>query len=453
MMSVLVEHGGKRRVYVKGAPEVVLAHCAHFLEGQKHEEMTVSKAEELLAENQNMTTDSLRTLALAYKDFGSEDSYKEEGFTYLGLVGMEDPPREEASEAVKICEQAGIKVKMITGDNKHTAVAIASQIGVDGRVMEGGEIDKLTDEELKNEVLETSIFVRVKPEHKLRIVRALKAHGEIVAMTGDGVNDAPALKEAHIGIAMGKRGTDVSRSVSDIILSDDNFATIVKAIGEGRTIFSNVRKFVSYQLSCNFAELMILLIGVILAPYLGWEVPVLLAIQILFMNLVTDNLPALTLGFNPSSEDVFHGRPKKKMEIIDRNIVILILMTGFAMCSATLLTHFISFNIQGYGAEYARTEALVALILIEISTAFTFRSFRKKVLTRSPFVNKYLFIASIISIITTVIIVYTPASGIFETVPVSPSAWVIAAIAALALVAVYDIGKDINKKIRFIPAH
>jgi Ca2+-transporting ATPase len=366
---------------------------------------------------------------------------------------MEDPPREEALAAVETCQKAGIKVKLITGDNRDTAVAIAKRIGIEGKVIEGDALEVMTDDELEKEVYEIAVFARVKPEHKLRIVKALKNNGEIVAMTGDGVNDAPALKEAHIGIAMGVRGTDVSRSVSDVILKDDNFATIVAAVSEGRTIFNNIRKFTSYQLSCNFAELLILFVGVLVAPIFGWEVPVLLAIQILFMNLVTDNLPAITLGFNPTSSDVLRAKPRKKSEIIDRSLVALILTTGVIMATLSLITYYISFNILNQTSAFARTEALVSLILIEIATAFIFRSFRKPVLTRSPFANKYLVVASLLSLLATLAIVYTPLNTLFEVVPITLSGWIVAVAAGLTIISIYDIGKEINKVAKIIPAH
>src|SRR3989339_641514 len=230
---------------------------------------------------------------------------------FLGIAGLEDPPRPEVKEAIALCKTAGIKVKMITGDNPETARAIGLEIGLNGEVLTGAQIDALSDDELSKIVNDIVIFARVRPEHKLRIVHALKANSEIVTMTGDGVNDAPALKEAHIGVAMGKNGTDVSREASDLILKDDHFSTIVDAIKEGRTIFMNIQKFVSYQLSCNFAELSILFIGVLLSPFLGWQIPILLALQILFMNLVTDNLPAITLGLTPPSKNVMDDAPRK----------------------------------------------------------------------------------------------------------------------------------------------
>lgn len=453
MMSVLVRHGKSHTIYAKGAPEILLEKCTYILDGNKKEKLTQEKRQNILDSNKKLTKQALRTLALAMADSDGGKKYQEENLVFLGIVGMEDPPREEAREAVEKCQRAGIKVKLITGDNRDTAVAIANRIGIEGKVIEGHELEEMSDEELKQEVEHIFIYARVKPEHKLRIVKALKDNGEVVAMTGDGVNDAPALKEAHIGIAMGGRGTDVSRSVSDVILKDDNFATIVYAIAEGRTIFNNIRKFTSYQLSCNFAELLILFVGVLVAPIFGWEVPVLLAIQILFMNLVTDNLPAITLGFNPTSKDILRAAPRRKSQIIDRPLVTLIVMTGVVMAILTLITYYIAFNVLGQDSEHARTEALISLIMIEIATAFTFRSFRKKVLTRSPFVNKYLVIASILSFLATVAIVYTPLNTLFEVVPVPPAAWVVAVAAGLTMVALYDIGKEFNKLVKFIPSH
>lgn len=456
MMSVMVEGNGVKRIYVKGAPEVILKKCTNFQEGNKREKMTEKTLEHFLSENKKMASNAFRTLAFAYKEVPATSSknYEESDLIFLGITGMEDPARPEVKDAIGICERAGIKVKLITGDNRETAVAVAEAVGITGKVMNGADLDALTDEELKDEVRDIAIFVRVRPEHKLRIVKALKANGEIVAMTGDGVNDAPALKEAHIGIAMGIKGTDVSRSVADIVLRDDNFATIVSAIAEGRTIFSNIRKFVSYDLSCNFAELMILFFGVLLTPVLGWEAPVLLAIQILFMNLITDNFPALSLAFNPSSPDVLRERPKRKAEIIYKETIVLILATGFIMCVATLLAHYVSFNVLHQSVEVARTQALVTLILIEIGTAFTFRSLRKRVLNRSPFINKYLFMASVISILATILIVYwAPAASVFETVPIKIDSWILAIMTALVLVVIYDIGKVINKKVNFLPTH
>jgi len=398
-----------------------------------------------------MARDSFRTLAFAYKkvDSFSKDHF-EEDLIFVGLVGMEDPPRDEVKESIKQCISAGITVKMITGDNKETALSIAKQIGLKGKVLLGQELDNVTDEELPRIINSISIFARVKPEHKLRIIKALKSNGEIVTMTGDGVNDAPALKEAHIGVAMGKNGTDVSRSVADLTLKDDHFSTIVLAVKEGRTIFKNIRKFVTYQLSCNFAELSILFLGVLLSPLLGWQVPLLLALQILFMNLVTDNLPAITLAVNPSSKDVMSDKPRKNSEILDRKLIVLLIFNGTLMMSFVLLSYFLSFNILGKSAEYSRTVALMTLIFLEITSAFSFRSFRKGVLNRGLLVNPYLFYASAISLIATFVIIYTPLNRLFETVPISIEGFMIGISLSFLLIIIFDALKYINNKKKLI---
>lgn len=433
MMSVLFGED-EQFIWAKGAPEVLLEHC----------NLGPQEKEDVLKINQELNNQAFRTLAIAYKPAGKE--YKEEGLSFLGLVGMEDPPREEISEALLDCQTAGIRVIMITGDNKETAVSVSRQIGLVGNILEGTELDNLSDNELVRVIKEVNIFARVRPEHKLKIVRILKGMGEIVTMTGDGVNDAPALKEAHIGVAMGKNGTDVSRSVADLTLKDDNFATIVTAIKEGRTIFNNIRKFVSYQLSCNLAELTILFIGVLLSPLLGWQVPLLLALQILFMNLVTDNLPAITLGFNPSSKDIMKEKPRLKAEILNSKLIGLMLFNGGLMASFTLFVYYISFNLLDQSAELSRTTALVTLILLEIASAFNFRSFRHKVLTRSPFVNKPLLGASLISIFLTLIIVYSNLGKVFETVPLTLTGWISALIASILILIIYDLLKELSIK-------
>lgn len=453
MMSVLASNG-ETRIYSKGAVEVLLEKCSFVLKDGKKVTLSPQEKKAITDANSQMNTQALRTLAVAYKDVAhNEKNISEEQLIFLGFVGIEDPPREEAAEAIKQCALAGIKVKMITGDNKETALSIASQIGLSGKALEGKELDLMSDEELSVALEGITIFARVRPEHKLRIVKLLKQKGEIVTMTGDGVNDAPALKEAHIGVAMGKNGTDVSRSVADLTLKDDNFATIVAAIKEGRTIFNNIRKFVSYQLSCNIAELSILLFGVLLSPFFGWEVPLLLSLHILFMNLVTDNLPAITLGFNPSSKDIMNERPRKDTRIISKPIVFLILFNGALMAIFTLGIYFIFYNLLGQNVEISRTAALAGLILLEIASAFNFRSFRKKTLSRSPFVNKYLFFASLISIMATLIILYTDANKAFETVPLDLYSWIVLAAPALLIILIYDLIKDYSHKTGELFAH
>ena len=448
MMSTLIKEGGDHYILAKGAPEVLLPKCTKILEKGKTKKLSKEKREEILAINRKMNSQTLRTLMFAYKTAVSSDTkYKEEGFVYLGLVGMEDPPREEIEEALSDCRSAGVKVKMITGDNKETALAISQKIGLEGKLLEGWQLDELSDEELVSIAKETTIFARVRPEHKLRIVRALKKSDEIVTMTGDGVNDAPALKEAHIGVAMGKNGTDATRSVSDLVLKDDNFSTIVLAIKEGRTIFNNIRKFVTLQLSLNFAELMVIFTGVILAPFLGWGVPLLLAMHILFMNLVTDNLSSITLGLNVPSKDIMQNPPRKGAEIVFRDNLYLLAFNGFLMGTITLFVYFVSLNVLGYSVEYARTTALVTLILLEISSAYNFRSFRKGVFTRSPFVNPYLVYASLISLLATLAIIYTkPGQKIFDTVPLGATQWAMAIFAGLLVLLIFDVLKVYSER-------
>ncbi|KKQ65017.1 MAG: ATPase, P-type (Transporting), HAD superfamily, subfamily IC [Candidatus Daviesbacteria bacterium GW2011_GWA2_38_24] len=444
MMSVLSKEGSEYFVFAKGAPEVILNRC----------KITEKEKSAYLKVVEELNSLAFRTLALAYKKvLQPKKNYSEEDLIFLGLVGMEDPPREEAAAAIQMSAHAGVKVKMITGDNKQTAISIAEQIGLKGDVLEGEELDKMSDEELQTALDKVVVFARVRPEHKLRIVKLLKNKGEIVTMTGDGVNDAPALKEAHIGVAMGKNGTDVSRSVADLTLKDDNFATIVEAIKEGRTIFNNIRKFTSYELSCNFAELTVLFVGVLLAPIFGWQTPLLLALHILFMNLITDNLPSITLGFNPPSKDIMYEKPRRNVQILNRQLIGLIAFNGILMATFTLAAYYTFFNILNQSVEVSRTAALVGLILLEIASAFNFRSFRKKVLSRSPFTNKYLFIASTLSLLFTLVILYTGARKVFETEPLDIFSWIVLLGPVILILLIYDLIKDYSIKTKTLFAH
>ncbi len=448
-MHILYKENGGKTLYSKGALEYILKNCKYIQKENGIFRLLERDKKYILEEKAKMTKECLRTIAFAYKNNSSNDIVKESesDLIFLGFVGIEDPARDGVKEALEICKKAGIKIKMITGDDKETAIAIAKQINLgNGKVLEGFEIDKMNDKELFKIVSKTVIFARVKPEHKLRIVKALKEHGEIVTMTGDGVNDAPALKEAHIGVAMGKNGTDVSRSVADLTLKDDNFVTLVDAIKEGRIIFNNIRKFVTYQLSCNYAELMILFVGVLLVPVFGWPVPLLLALQILFMNIVTDNLPAITLGLNRSSNDIMNEKPRRNASILNKKLFTLLIISGTIMATFTLLSFYITFNILGQTISDARTTALVALILLEIAGAFNFRSFRKTTLNRSPIINPYLAGASLISIIATILIIYTPLNIAFDTHALPLTDWIVSLGLGLLLILIFDILKNINNK-------
>lgn len=447
MMSIVVSSDDDYLMYAKGAPEVIVKKCISKLVEGKESRLTDNDLANIVNTQKLMADSGYRMLALAYKRLTKKaDGIYEDNLVYIGQVAMEDPPRDETAKAIAAAQKAGIRVVMITGDNKDTALSIAAQVGLVGSIVEGWQIDDMSDPELSISVKETTIFARVRPEHKIRIVQAFKSVGETVAMTGDGVNDAPALKEAHVGIAMGKNGTDVSRSASDIILKDDNFATIVTAIREGRTVFNNIRKFVTFQLSCNVAELITLFVGLLVAPLFGWQVPLMLSIQILLMNLVTDNMPAITLGVNPSSNDILSDKPRKNSNILNTQLVRLLLTTAVIMASLTLIAYFVSFNLFQNSHTESRTVAFVTLVMVEIVTAFSFRSFRKTTLRRSLLINKYLVMASILSITVTLLVVYTRVGEIFETVPISIFSWLIVILLAMIMVVVNDIIKMLNIK-------
>lgn len=443
LMSVLVSMGKSYAVFTKGAPEYVLAQCTKIQRKDGMFSLGSSERKRLVDTIHSFSTRGYRTIALAYKPTSGK-SIDEKGLVFLGLVALEDPPRPEVIGALRECVHAGISVKMITGDHKETALAIASQVGLRGPLLTGEDIDALSDIALAQRVVETVVFARVRPEHKLRIVNALKSRGEIVTMTGDGVNDAPALKAAHVGVAMGISGTDVSRSVADITLKDDNFATIVSAIREGRTIFNNMRKFVTYQFSCVLAEILVIFFGILL----GLPLP-LLAIQILFMNMITDDFPAITLGLNPSSTDVMEHKPRRKEALLLRDHKLMLIAAGVIMGIGALAVYTYALYVVNTDLAFARTAALVTLICCELLGAFNFRSFRKSTLSRSPFVNRYLVYASIISLLATFAILYTPLSTFFETVPLPWQWWLIALIPAVLLVVIFDVLKSLNSRYCF----
>ena len=450
-MSVLCKLEDGNFVYSKGAIQFLLPKCTHIQKNNGVFRLTETEKNKIIDANKSMASDCFRTLALAYKKVENtkKDNF-DNGLIFLGIAGIEDPPREEVKEAIRLCLNSGIQIKMITGDDKETAIAISRRIGLTGKVMEGFELDKISEEELAKIVGSISIFSRVKPEDKLKIVKALKMNGEIVTMTGDGVNDAPALKESHIGVAMGKNGTDVSRSVADLTLKDDNFATIVYAIREGRTIFKNIRKFISYQLSCSWAELMILLVGVALTPFLGWKMPLLLAMQILFLNLVTDDIPAISLALTRQSEDIMQQKPRKKKEILNKSLISWFVISGVLMSILTLLTLYLVSDSLHQDFTYARTTALLTLILLETAAAYTFTSFRHMVTFKSITRHKYLSYATLISTLATLAIIYIPFfNKVFGTVPLGWIDWTIALASGLIFIVFFNVLKTVNNKKKF----
>jgi len=410
-MTVICTEDGKRTAYMKGALEVVLEKCSRIYESGKEKNLTGKKKKEILKVQEEMAEKALRVLAFAYKQTRKRDKRIENKMIFLGLQGMIDPPRKEVREAIKICRTAGIRVVMITGDHKITAQAIAKEVGVGNRTLEGKDIDRVSHSNLKKKVEETDIFARVSPSHKVRILKALQSNGHIVAMTGDGINDAPALKNADVGIAMNIRGTDVARQTSDMILLDDNFATITKAIKEGRTIFDNIKKFVNYLLTSNFAEVFVVFFAS-LAGYLP-----ITAVQLLWINLLTDGAPALALGVDQSVPGVMKRKPRiKKDGVINKRLMYMIGAIGIKMTLILLIIFFIGLT---KGIEVARTMVFTGIVLYEFVRIWVIRKQEKL----KFFSNKWLILALGISILLQLTVVYSPLNKFFGVVPLGIFGW------------------------------
>ncbi|TLN02144.1 HAD family hydrolase, partial [bacterium] len=335
MTTVHSTPDGENVAYMKGAPEIVLEKCGHILEEGEEKKLTEAKKKRILEINEEFASDALRVLGMAYRKLPEglnefNEKTVEDDLVFVGLQGMIDPPREEAIEANQTCQKAGIKAVMITGDHRLTAIAVAKEIGIykeDSMVLIGTELDKMGDEEFGEIVQKVTVYARVSPEHKLRIVKALKAKDEVVAMTGDGVNDAPAVKSADIGVSMGISGTDVTREASDLVLTDDNFATIVTAVKLGRASYDNIRKYARFLISCNFDELLVIGTFAILGGLFGQQMfPLpLLPAMILWINLATDGAPAVALSMDPPDEDVMERAPRKPNEGILHGMGVFIL--------------------------------------------------------------------------------------------------------------------------------
>lgn len=423
MMSVVVSEAGKEVAYVKGAPERVLNKCTHILENGTIRPLAHQKKAQILDAMNNMSNRALRCIAGAYKESGiSKDASLEENLVFVGLVGIIDPPRKEVKDSVLKCKLAGIKPVMITGDHRNTAYAIGRDLGItnsENQVVTGDELEKMDDKELMKKIDNIRIFARVTPNHKLRIVKAFKNRGKIVAMTGDGVNDAPAIKEADIGIAMGISGTDVTKEASAMILMDDNFDTIVSAVEEGRTIYDNIRKFIRYLLSCNLGEVLTMFLATIF--YLPTPM---LPIQILFVNLATDGLPAIALGVDPADNDIMMQTPREKNEsIFARGLKEKIVVRGALIGVCTLLSFLVGMY-YGFNIETCRTMALSTLVMSQLIHVFECRSERHSIFEIKLFTNIYLVGAVLVSIIMLCMILYVPFfAGIFHTVPLGINHW------------------------------
>jgi Ca2+-transporting ATPase len=426
--------------YTKGAPEIVLSHCKKIFEDGKIRNLTKQDITKIRETNEKMARSALRVLGLAFKEVPSatldniSQETNEENLVFLGLTGMIDPPRDEAKDANLKCRKAGIRTIMITGDHKLTAVAIAKELEMiqNDKVLTGVELDKLSDVEFDNVIEDVSVYARVSPEHKLRIVKALKKKGEIVAMTGDGVNDAPALKQADIGVAMGITGTDVTREAADMVLADDNFATIVTAVEGGRGIYDNIRKFSFFLLRSNFDEL-----GIIgLFALMGLELP-LTAGMILWLNLATDGGPALALTMDPPEDDIMDRPPRNPNEGVLHGRFASIIATFTLQFALTGGLFYWQYYILGQPLAYARTMAFMRATLQELLIVWNCRSERRNAFKVGFLSNKYLLFAVIASVAITIVLPYIPIlgpnMGLFETVPiVNPVDWLIIIAASIS---------------------
>ncbi len=446
MITVHSKANGDLLAFLKGAPEIVLDMCSDVYGNGHSIPLNEENRKNILQTNQNMASEALRVLAVAYKHLSKSQDISEDnlqnGFCFIGLEGMIDPPREEVKQAIQECNQAGIKTTMITGDHKLTAMAVAKEVDLlksNDLVLTGSELDKLSDSEFENMVEEVSVYARVSPEHKQRIVRALQKGGHITAMTGDGINDAPALKMADIGVAMGITGTDVSKEASDMILTDDNFATIVAAVEEGRGIFDNIKKYLAYLLSCNAGEILLLLV----ASLMGLPLP-LIAIQLLWINLTTDGLPALALSIDPRDPDVLRRSPRDPLEsVFTRRILWLIASVAILITIGIIPVYTWAVN-SGATIQKAQTIAFTMLVMFEMFNAFNCRSEKHSITKLGPFTNAWLLLAVASSIVMQLAVIYVPfLQPLFNTSPLTLAEWVIIIAVSASVILVVEAGKFI----------
>ncbi|MBW2968484.1 calcium-translocating P-type ATPase, SERCA-type [Candidatus Woesearchaeota archaeon] len=438
MMTTVHKAGSKRVAYVKGAPDMLLSNCTKIWIDGKVRKLAAGDKKKIMSQNEAYAKKALRVLGFAYKDLPANAAKKgyEKDLIFVGLQAMIDPPREEVKEAIARCKEAGIKVVMITGDLRTTAEAIAAELGISGKAMTGAELQKMNEKDLEKTVEEVAIYARVNPEHKMKIVTALQAKGHVVAMTGDGVNDAPALKKADIGISMGITGTDVAKEASEMILTDDNFTSIVNAVEEGRGIYDNIRKFVNYLLSCNVGEVLL----IFTATLMGIPLP-LIAVHLLWVNLVTDGFPAGALGVDPVSPDAMKRPPRKvRSRIMSLGMSLNVFTMGILIAVATLVVYYIGL-LQGI--EMARTMAFTTIVMLEIVRIGMIRS----AYHTGMFSNNWLVLAVLSSVGLQLLVVYTPLSAFFRTLPLGLSQW---GVIGIGLVVVLAAGMGTTKIIKKI---
>ena len=448
LMTTVNKKNGKYIVYTKGGVDELLKCCNSFLYKGEVRTSINNYAKWIRENNEKMAKDALRVLAFAYKELDhmpskTEMKTIESDLTFIGMVGMIDPPRIEAKKAVEKCKKAGIKTVMITGDHKVTAVAIAKKLGIlkdESEALTGTELEKMTDEELTKNVRKYSVYARVSPEHKVRIVKAWQANGEVVAMTGDGVNDSPALKTADIGCAMGKVGTEVAKEAADVILTDDNFATIVSAVEEGRRIYDNILKVIQFLLSCNVGEVIVLLLATLFAPQIGqWfgisditMIQVLLPIHILWINLVTDTFPALALAFDPANKDIMDRKPVKRNEgiftkgrtfrIIYQGLMIgLLTLAAYLIGLGTTHTAIDGLTLEQTKIEVGQTMAFIVLAFSELIHVFNIRDNKNSIFKTGILGNGALILAILASALLMVVILFIPQLRTIFSIPILPS--------------------------------
>lgn len=447
MMSVAYNIENKRFAFTKGAVECVLQKCSHVYKNGKIKQFTREEKYLVLEANHEFASSALRVLAFAYKELGPKEKLAEKDLIFVGLQAMIDPPRSEVKDAIENCKQAGINVVMITGDHKDTAVAVAKELGLidgEGKILTGDELDKLDEDAFLAVAEDVFVYARVSPEHKVRITEALKKKGHIVAMTGDGVNDAPALKKADIGIAMGITGTDVTKETSDMVLTDDNFASIVAAVEEGRGVYDNAKKFIYYLLSANIGEVLIVFVAILIGLASHSAVLPLLPVQILLINLLTDGLPALALGIEPKEPDVMKRRPRNPNEnILNRHSIGMLVLVGALFAAATLILFYLELPS---GIQHARTIAFTTIVVTELFIALSMRS-SLPLLRIGLFSNKKLILAILSSFILQLAVIYVPVfDAVFETTALTLDDWIPIFTVSFVILLILEVRKYVSKK-------
>ena len=454
MMTTIHKIGNKYRIITKGAPDVLLQKCTKqvdlITEMQNQYNIKIKSLGNLKiqSDNRQMAQKALRVIAVAYKDLDTlpskiDSQNIENNLTFVGLIGMIDPPREGVKEAVQVCKNSGIKTVMITGDHLETAKAIAKDLGIleqKDMAITGQELDKITQKQLEKNISNYSVFARVTPEHKVRIVKAWQKNGAVVAMTGDGVNDSPALKNADIGIAMGKNGTDVAKNAADIILTDDNFVTIVEAVKQGRNIYDNIKKAIHFLIATNIGEIVTIFMGLVL----GLKSP-LLAIQLLWINLVTDSLPAIALGLEKPEKDIMQRKPvDSKKGIFADGLWNKIIVEGIMIGVLTLVAF--SIGNKYYGLEAGRTMAFLSIGFLELIHSFNVKN-EKSIFEAGLFENKYLVGSFVLGIFIQAIVVVVPTfAKVFEVVPLNLTQWIITVAISILPVPVIELQKKLDFK-------